>query len=730
MSDFTAPPFSRTKMASSTSASRPHFIAHHANNTVNLYWQENLHGALTAWEALGNRYAKCIVTIPQGDVVQQYGSSPWVGMCVEEAKLAAETEGEVELEGETVDAPAKAAYVVAHHAHGTVHLVWYDDIQSAKKSFEDLGKQFAKVIVQSPSGAVVEKYGSSQWVSVCVEEALEVVGSGQEKGESKMKPASAVAAGAVATPVAAGAAGPAGPAAGATGTPPGTMSTLSLANDIFYIYNKHHAKSRLAMWGVGARDMGPYAKEHYDDQKWILRPSADAAGYFIVENAYRTGYCISVLGDGDKDVGVRPVSEGTNSPGHLWKFAEQSDGTYILSSKRTPNARLAAGRRFINYDGPVYEDQKWLLLKWTPGPHIVAHKVGSKVIFERFETLEGAKTAYDELGMKFAKVIVSEEEGGVKEQYGNSPHLEMTLKGALEEAAKAGPLGEKSDVSNKAKEEAKAKSETEKAKVKAADAAAAAIAAAAIAAAASEAAKRKEKEEAESKERARLEAIARKEAEDSAKKSQLEAEEAAKAAADAEANRAESAALEAARQKQKDAAARAAEAAKNAKKAAEIEAEAQKKYENDALLLEQAKTAAAAKKRDALDAEKAEKTAAKSKKKAENAFTEAKDEKEMAKVLRMANRGNRSFSSTRVLFLVERVRLVLAIILGAYLGYKEVSGVVALLAYVLFAYFGPGACFEIYFDIDDAELEPPGALRTEGVLESFGLFTVVYLIFS
>lgn len=230
---------------------------------------------------------------------------------------------------------------------------------------------------------------------------------------------------------------------------PPDMPSQALANNVFYIFSDGNPKSRLAMWGVNAQDVGVRVDgKLLPDQKWVLKPSADAPGYFIIENAYRTGHCIVVWGDGGLDVGVRPVSEASASIGHLWKVSEESDGTYFLSSKRTPNARLAAGRKLINSEGRVHEEQKWRLLQWTPGPHFVAQKVDNKIICDRFETFEAAKAAYD-LGLTgnqaltSAKCFVSQVDSRVREKYGQSPDVGLSVKVAQREAALtslSGPL--------------------------------------------------------------------------------------------------------------------------------------------------------------------------------------------------------------------------------------------------------------------------------------------------
>lgn len=217
------------------------------------------------------------------------------------------------------------------------------------------------------------------------------------------------------------------------------MPCQALANNSFYIYNAENQKSRLAMKGVKARDVIVIAGDTLkQDEKWVLKPSrGDDTGYFIIENTYRADHCICVWGDGEEDVGVCPVSE-TTGDGYLWNILEEGDGTYILSSKLTPDAGLAdSGGQFINVSGKHRNAQKWRLLQAAPGPHVVAYTKNFKLCCDRFDSFEAAKSEFDGLRMKDAKAkcIVRSLSGVVVEKDGSSPWMDMCVKDAKDAAA-------------------------------------------------------------------------------------------------------------------------------------------------------------------------------------------------------------------------------------------------------------------------------------------------------
>lgn len=152
----------------------------------------------------------------------------------------------------------------------------------------------------------------------------------------------------------------------------------TLANTVFYLYNNENQNHRLAMWGAADRDMGLYKKDDMlnPDQQWVFKPSTDVDGYFIIENNSRTGHCVSVWGDDLEDVGVRPVSDGPDSSGQLWKISELIDGTYLFFNKLTPKSRMAdSGGRFINWPHGRFPDQKWRFLSVTPPDPALANNV-------------------------------------------------------------------------------------------------------------------------------------------------------------------------------------------------------------------------------------------------------------------------------------------------------------------------------------------------------------------
>lgn len=219
----------------------------------------------------------------------------------------------------TADADESRPHYVSYYIDGEVNLMWHEDHKTAKIFYEDLGLEpDAKCIVTTPEGTVEEQYGASPELDMCVKDAQLAVGSFAEDEEEE----GTVDTSSDERPVPRAAA----PAAKAADAPPIIQSgepSHATADVVFYIYNNLNRDHRLGMWGVTEREMGVYTKDIVNpDEKWIIKPSADVEGYFIIENALRTGYCISVWGDDLEDIGVRPVSEAADSSGELWRISE------------------------------------------------------------------------------------------------------------------------------------------------------------------------------------------------------------------------------------------------------------------------------------------------------------------------------------------------------------------------------------------------------------------------
>lgn len=136
-----------------------------------------------------------------------------------------------------------------------------------------------------------------------------------------------------------------------------------LENNAFFIYNKEHTKSRIAMWGTKGREMGTFDDGVYADQLWMLVPERNEPGYFYIENVHRSRYRIAKWGSGDREVGA---FGGHYYSDQLWKFEKQHDGHYLIYNKNHPESRIAkwggGDSDWGTFDGPIYEDQKWKLV--------------------------------------------------------------------------------------------------------------------------------------------------------------------------------------------------------------------------------------------------------------------------------------------------------------------------------------------------------------------------------
>lgn len=137
-------------------------------------------------------------------------------------------------------------------------------------------------------------------------------------------------------------------------------STFPEDGQVYFITNKVHHHARIAQWGTNGRDMGTYEGKVYPDQMWVLKEDKVDKGWFLIENAYRTGYRIAKWGCADSQTGIY---NGPHYPDQLWKFVPAGNGYYYIYNKVHCEDRLAKWGKgnsdWGSYGGPKYDDQLW-----------------------------------------------------------------------------------------------------------------------------------------------------------------------------------------------------------------------------------------------------------------------------------------------------------------------------------------------------------------------------------